>query len=170
MSNLVIGIFKDEEQAEEARLHLLTKEVERGLELEDAVVMKKTVDGKVKFRHLTRATATGAVVGAFWGAMLGLLFLNPVFLLGGLVMGLFVGGVYGALSHIGVDADFVKSEAESMNPGDSAVCVLTRNDAAKVVDEINKFDGGIVQTRLCTHTADAKHCSDRQRPPNPAGA
>jgi uncharacterized membrane protein len=164
MSNLVIGIFRDEEHAEEVRRHMLTEEVLQSREVEDAVVVKKTLAGKVKFRHMPRETATGAVVGAFWGAMIGLLSLNPVFLLGGLVIGLFVGGVYGAFSHIGLDADFVKTEAESMNPGNSAVCVLTRDGADRVMEEMGKFDGNVIQTRLCTHNADVKYCRERSHP------
>ncbi|MFZ2447829.1 MAG: DUF1269 domain-containing protein [Syntrophobacteraceae bacterium] len=170
MSNLVIGIFKDESQAEEARRRLLAKETGQALGIEDAVVMKKTSEGKVKFRHLTRETVRGAIMGAFWGAMLGLLLLNPVFLLGGLVIGFFIGLVSGALSHIGVDADFARSEAATMNAGDSAVFVLAKDNAEKVLEEIEKFNGNVVQTRLCTQLGDIRECSIHRGEAHPVGA
>ncbi len=131
--------------------------------------MKKTAEGKVKFRHLTREPIRGAFMGAFWGAMLGLLLLNPVFLLGGLVIGFFIGVVSGALSHIGVDADFARSEAATMNPGDSAVFVMARDNAEKVLEEIEKFNGNVVQTRLCTQMGDVRECSVMQKGAHPVG-
>lgn len=159
MDNLIISIFSDEMKAEEARGHLLLKEERELLDIEDAVIMKKTSEGKVIFRHLGRQTLSGALLGAFCGAIGGLLLLNPVFIVAGLTFGLIIGGVTGALSHLGVDTDFASKQAESMAPGSSALLVMTRTKADKVIEEIGDFNGNVVQNRICAQNNDERHCS-----------
>jgi len=159
MDNLVISVFADEAKAEEARGHLLARGRKTSLGIEDAVIMKKTGEGRVVFRHLGHQPFSGALVGAFWGALAGLLFLNPVFLLAGLVLGAIVGGVWGALSHIGVDTEFAVKQAEFMAPGSTAVLIMTRERTDRLLAEIGNFDGNILQNWLCTQKDDERHCA-----------
>lgn len=159
MDNLVISVFADEAKAEEARGHLLARGRKASLEIEDAVIMKKTGEGEVVFRHLGHQPLGGALVGAFWGALTGLLFLNPVFLLGGALLGAIVGGVWGALSHIGVDTEFAEKQAESMTPGSCAVLIMTKARTDSILKEIVGFEGNILQNRLCTQKDEERHCS-----------
>lgn len=159
MNNLVISIFKGEPRAEEARLHLLSRQRQGAVDLEDTVIVEKTGEGEIRFHHLTRQTTGGAIGGAFVGALLGILLLNPVFVLAGLAGGAVIGGVFGALSHIGIDRELVEKEIQSMDPGDSALCTLAREKPEKIFEEMRKFEDDIVQTRVCTQTADLKQCS-----------
>jgi uncharacterized membrane protein len=47
--------------------------------LEDAVVVVRDEQGRVKLRQLYNLTVAGAASGGFWGALIGLIFLNPLF-------------------------------------------------------------------------------------------
>ncbi len=162
-NNLVISIFENEAEAEEVRRHLLQKDQkEQSLDLVDAVVLKKTEKGKIRFAHMTRGTVGGALSGAFFGALFGLLLLNPVFIVGGLVAGFIIGAVVGG-SSLGVDRNFAEIETASMMPGDSAIAVLVRASAAKTLDEIGKHDGKAVRTKVCTQTGEVRQCSGWQK-------
>ncbi len=66
--------------------------------LEDAVVVEKKQDGKVKLHQMYNLTAHGAVGGGFWGVLIGLIFMNPLL---GFVVGAGAGAVAGALSDVG---------------------------------------------------------------------
>ena len=45
------------------------------------MVAVKDVNGRIKLNQLMNTTAAGAVSGAFWGTLIGLIFLNPLLLL-----------------------------------------------------------------------------------------
>ena len=109
MSDLVAIAFDDELKAEEVRLALLKMQREYLVDLDDAVVVVRDQEGKVKLRQLQNMTATGAVAGGFWGTLIGLIFLNPLF---GLAVGAAAGAISGALSDVGIDDDFMKSVIE----------------------------------------------------------
>ena len=59
----------------------------------------KQPDGRVKYNQLFHPTAAGAASGAFWGALIGMLFLMP---LPGAAIDAASGAIGGALSDIGI--------------------------------------------------------------------
>lgn len=148
MSVLVVSVFDDRYKGEEVRLSLLKKGSERVVDLEDAVVLVRTLSGKVKLHHVTHLTLGGAVTGGFLGSLLGVLMLNPVFAVFGLAAGTMVGAVSGSLSHAGVDEDFMQELAKHLKPGTSALCVLVRDNLDKVLQELKEFGGKVFQTSL----------------------
>lgn len=167
MKNLVISIFEDKSQAEMAREYLLAKDREGALNIESAVTMEKTHDGKVKFRHLGSFTLGGAISGAFLGVLIGIILLNPVFAFAGLVVGFIVGMVAGATTLIGIDEGFVESQTGALNPGNSALCIQNSEGAAySILKEIDNFRDKILQTRVCTQKGDVRQCSLWSRNPS----
>ena len=78
MSDLVFIAFPTEQKAEEVREKVLTMQKEYLIELADAVVVVKDAQGRVKLNQLMNTTAAGAVSGAMWGTLVGLIFLNPI--------------------------------------------------------------------------------------------
>src|SRR3954467_12345942 len=78
MSDLVFISFPTEEKAEEVRQKVLDLQKEYLIELEDAVVVVKTPDGKIKLNQLMNTTAAGALAGALWGTVVGTLFFMPI--------------------------------------------------------------------------------------------
>ena len=77
MSDLVFIAFPTEQKAEEVREKVLEMQKEYLIELGDAVVAVKDDKGRIKLNQLMNTTATGAVSGALWGTLIGLIFLNP---------------------------------------------------------------------------------------------
>ncbi len=155
MSDLVAIEYDDEYKAHEVRLTLLKLQQEYLIDLGDAVVAVKDANGKVKLHQAVNMTAGGAARGGLWGTLVGLLFLGPFFGVGTLA-GAAAGAVSGALTDIGINNDFMKKLGEGFKPGTSALFVLVRSATPdKVVEEIKKYGGTVLQTSLC-HETEAK--------------
>ena len=153
MSTLVVIDYENEVRAEEVRLALLKLHKEYLLDLADAVVVVRDNKGRVRLRQMYNLTAAGAVTGGFWGALIGLLFLNPLF---GMAIGAAAGAVSGALRDVGIDDNFMKSLGETLKPGTAALCVLIRQMTPdKVLAEIQQYGGTLIKTNLC-HENEAK--------------
>ena len=87
-----------------------------------------------------------------WGALVGLLFLNPLagFAIGG-ALGAGTGALSGSLSDYGIDDDFIKSLSETIPNDSSALFVLLRKfQPEKVLKELedSDFKGKVLRTSL----------------------
>lgn len=153
MSDLVVIGYDNPFQAEEVRLKLLKMQQDFLIDLEDAVVAVKDKDGKVKLNQVYKLTQAGAVGGGFWGALVGMLFLNPLL---GAAVGAGAGAISGALSDVGINDDFMKKIAANFTPGTSALFVLIRKATPdKVLAELQGTGGKLIQTSL-SHEDEAK--------------
>jgi uncharacterized membrane protein len=71
-------------------------------------------------------------------------------------MGAAAGAVSGALTDVGIDDQFMKDLAGTMQPGSSALFVLARKSTPdKVLEELQGSGGTILQTSL-SHDDEAK--------------
>jgi uncharacterized membrane protein len=148
----VIG-YDDPFKAEKVRLKLLKMQKEYLIDMEDAVVAVKDQQGKVKLHQAVNLTAAGAVSGGFWGSLIGLIFLNPLL---GLAVGAASGAVSGALTDVGLDDNFMKQLAATINPGSSVLFVLVRHATPdKVLQELQGSGGKVLKTSL-SHEDKAK--------------
>jgi uncharacterized membrane protein len=146
MSDLIVLTFKTETGAEEMRDELMRLQKEHLITLDDAAVVVRKKDGKPKVKQMTSLVGAGALGGAFWGMLIGLLFFAPWL---GLAIGAMTGAVAGGLTDIGVDDKFIKEVGEQIEPGDSALFLLVRESTPdKVMDELKKFDAKVYQTSL----------------------
>jgi uncharacterized membrane protein len=146
MSTLVVIGYNDLFKAEEVRLKLLKMQKDYLVDLEDAVVATKDQKGKVKLHQIYHLTGAGAVTGGFWGALIGLIFLNPLL---GMAVGAASGAVAGALSDVGLDDHFMKELANTMQPGTSVLFVLLRSlTEDKVLEELKGTGGKLLRTSL----------------------
>jgi uncharacterized membrane protein len=153
MSNLVVIGYDDPFKAEEVRLMLRKMQKDYLIDLEDAVVAVKNEKGKVKLHQSVNLTAAGAVGGGFWGALIGLIFLNPLL---GAAVGASAGAISGALTDVGINDKFMKDLAAMMKPGTSALFVLVRKATPdKVLDEVKGSGGKVLKTSL-SHDDEAK--------------
>jgi uncharacterized membrane protein len=117
------------------------------------VVVVRDAHGRVRLRQLYNLTASGALTGGFWGALMGLIFLNPLF---GFAIGAAAGAVSGALTDVGIDNNFMKSLGETLKTGTAALCILIRSMTPdKVVEELQQFGGTLIKTNL-NHEDEAK--------------
>jgi uncharacterized membrane protein len=153
MSNLVVIGYDDKFKAEEVRLMLLKMQKEYLIDLEDAVVAVKDDTGKIKLHQALNLTAAGAMSGGFWGALIGLIFLNPLL---GLAVGAAAGAVSGALADVGIDDKFMKQLAETLQSGSSVLFILVRRATPdKVLEELKGSGGKVLKTSL-SHDDEAK--------------
>jgi uncharacterized membrane protein len=153
MSELIVIGYDNPFQAEEVRTKLLKLQRDYLIDLGDAVVAIKGADGKVKLNQYYQLTQAGAIGGGFWGALVGMLFLNPLL---GAAVGAGAGAISGALSDVGINDDFMKSLAETFTPNTSALFILVRKVTPdKVMEELRGAGGKIIQTSL-SHDDEAK--------------
>jgi uncharacterized membrane protein len=146
MADLIIVAYDTEEKAEAARAKLLELQKEYLVELGDAVVVVRQPDGNVKLNQLVNTTAIGAATGGLWGALVGLLFLNPLI---GAAVGAGAGALSGHFQDIGIDDKFMKDAAAALTPGQAALCVLIRKVTAdKVLPAMAAFGGTVLRTNL----------------------
>src|SRR5216683_6592082 len=139
MADLVQITFPSEAKAEQVRQKLLDMQKEYLIELSDAVIAVKQPNGHVKLNQLFHPTAAGAVSGAFWGTLIGLIFLMP---LAGAVLGAASGTLGGYLTDVGIDDKWMKETAAAIQPGTAALFVLVRKVTADKVLEGLKGEGG----------------------------
>jgi uncharacterized membrane protein len=154
VSDLIAIAYPDINRAGQVLDSLKTMMTQRLIEIDDAVYVTKRGDGKIELHQSVNmpgvGAATGAAHGALWGTLIGLLFLQP---LAGAAIGAAVGGgtgyVAGKLSDYGIDDNFARSLSADMTPNSSALFVLVRRVTAdKVVPEVAKFGGHVLQTSL----------------------
>ncbi len=145
MSDLIVVGFKDEFKADEVMSELRRLQSEYLVDLEDAAVVVRNQEGKVKIKQAQELVAAGAVSGSYWGVLLSVLFFNPIFAL----VGAAAGALSGALTDIGIDDNFMRDLGSTIEPGTSAIFVLIRKSTPdRVLADLSKFEGKVLRTSL----------------------
>jgi len=156
MSDLIVIGFKGQDTADQVLNKLREMQKEYLVDLEDACVVVRDQNGKVRLKQAVNLTSAGALGGAAWGglfgSLVGLLFLNPlVGFISGAAFGAGAGALAAALTDYGIDDDFIKKVGESLEPGSSALFILVRRATLdKVLPELSPFGGQILKTSLST--------------------
>ena len=145
MANLIAIAYQDEATAREVLNTLARLQTEHSIELEDAVIVTRNQDGKVKLHQTSKTAAMGATGGALWGGLIGLIFLAPLL---GMAVGAAAGGATGALVDYGIDDKFMKELGTQLQPGGAAVIALVRRVTMDKVLEQIQIPGHIIQTSL----------------------
>ena len=146
MSELLVFAFDNETEASKMRDALGRLQKEHLISLEDAAVVIRRQDGKVKVKQSVSLVGAGAWGGAFWGMLIGLLFWAPWL---GLAIGAATGAIAGKFTDIGVDDKFIKEVGETIEPGNSALFLLVRDATPdKVLDRLQGFNPTVLQTSL----------------------
>jgi uncharacterized membrane protein len=144
ISDLVVIAFPSEAKAEEVRHKILDLQKDYLIELGDAVIAVKQPNGTVKLNQLIHTTAMGAVSGAFWGTLIGLIFLMP---LAGAAIGAASGALGGALTDVGINDAFMKEVAETLQSGNAALFLLIRKlTTDKVLADLKGVGGTVLRT------------------------
>jgi uncharacterized membrane protein len=153
MSDLIVFAFDTETGAIEMRDELISMQKQKLVELEDAAVVVRHQDGKVKVKQVQSLAGAGALGGAFWGMLIGLLFFMPWL---GLAVGAVTGAVAGGLSDVGVDDKFIKEVGNTIEPGHSALFLLVyKMTPDKVIKQLEHYNATVLQTSL-TEEEEAK--------------
>jgi uncharacterized membrane protein len=141
LSDLLVIEFPSEEKAESVREMLLAMQKEYLIELGDAVITVKEVSGRVKLNQLLQQVAQGAVSGVLWGSLIGLLFMMP---LAGAAIGAASGALGGKLADLGINDDFMRQVARTLQSGNAALFLLIRKMTTDKVLAALRGAGGTV--------------------------
>jgi uncharacterized membrane protein len=146
MSDLIVLAFDNETGAVEVRDKLVGMQKMKIIELADAAVVVRRQDGKVKVKQAVSLVGSGALGGAFWGMLIGLIFWMPWL---GMAMGALGGALGGKFTDIGVDDKFIKEVGNTIEPGHSALFLLVVSaNREKVAEELGAVKATVLQTSL----------------------
>lgn len=146
MENIIVAVFSSEGEAQEGARALRQLDVEGIITINEAAVIHKNENGKVKIRDNTAGapagtavgTATGTVVGALIGALGG-----PV---GAAVGGVVAGAVAGGAT-VGVSRDYLKDVSQTLKPGTTAVVAdILEGDPIPVDARMNQLGGTVLRS------------------------
>ncbi|RWR05027.1 DUF1269 domain-containing protein [Sinirhodobacter populi] len=154
MSEFIVVAFDDITMADTVLARLKRLQKEYLVDLEDAVVAVREADGKVDLKQSVNLVGLGAassgLSGAFFGGLIGLLFLNP---LAGMAIGAAVGAgsgaLAGSLSDYGIDDNLIREISGTIKPETSALFLLVRKaQPEKVLSELSQFKGKVIRSSL----------------------
>lgn len=137
MATMTVWKFPTAEGAEYAAETLKNLQEKELIKVHDAAIVSFPEGAKKpKTRQLSGLAAAGALGGAFWGMLFGLIFFVPLL---GMAVGAGIGALTGSLTDVGIDDDFIRKMRAEIQPGTSALFVLS-SDA--VVDKVKEaFEG-----------------------------
>ena len=148
MSELIVIGYDTEAEADAARTELFGMAKEYLVDVADAVVARADDNGKIKLNQMVNLWTMGASGGAFWGLLIGFLFMNPLL---GLAVGAGAGALGGALSDYGINDNFMKEVAEVLQPGQAALFMMVRQHVSdRVIERLGEKGGRIIRTNLDT--------------------
>jgi uncharacterized membrane protein len=146
MSNLIAMSFKDEQSAGLFLGELGELQKQQLIKLDDAATVVRNRDGKAKIKQARGLVGEGALGGAFWGMLIGLLFFVPIL---GMGLGAALGALAGKGADYGIDDSFIKDVSAKIQPGTSAIFMLVHDaEPDKVIGQLKKFNGEIIHTSL----------------------
>lgn len=146
MSNLIVLVFDEQDEAAKVRKTLGSVQHTGRLNLDDSAVVEKDAGGKIHVKNeLDRGVKIGAVGGGFIGLLIGGLF----FPLAGLLLGVVGGGLIGAATDMGISRKFVKEVSDELQPGSSALFVIVRDaDPSLALAALREYEGKVYHTTL----------------------
>jgi uncharacterized membrane protein len=144
LSDLLVIEFSSEEKAEGVREILFAMQKEYLIELGDAVVAVKDANGRIKLNQLFQPIAQGTVSGMFWSSLIGLLFMTPV---AGAAIGAASGALGGQLADLGINDEFVRRAARTLQSGNAALFLLIRKMTTdKVLAALRRADRTVIRS------------------------
>lgn len=133
MSELVVVNFDDKYKADEVLLELLKLEQEHLADLEDAVVVTKNTQGKIRVKPYHDLVKPGDLSNELWGGIISATFFHRSLILKESVF----------------DGNFLTEVEESLKPNSSSLFILIKNaNLEQVIAELHRFEGTLIKTTL----------------------
>ena len=147
MNTLTVFKFDTPEGAQEMLNNVYKMQNEELITVVDAATVSWPEGKKApKTKQAVNLTGAGAMDGAFWGMLFGLLFFIPWF---GMAAGAAMGALSGHFADYGIDDAFIKRVRDEVEPGTSALFLMTTNAVVdRVVEELKNMDFELVSTNL----------------------
>lgn len=139
--------FSEPDGAENALSQIRSLQKEHLIKVHDAAIVSWPRGKKSpKTRQLVDLVTIGAMGGMFWGLLLGVIFLTPLF---GMAIGAAFGALGGAFKDYGIDDDFIKRVRSAVTEGTSALFLMT-SDAVmdRVSERMKNLKFEIIATNL----------------------
>lgn len=136
--------FDEPLKAQELLIAALRLQKKGSIIIDDAAIVTNE-DGRVRI-HQTKDmnTGQGAATGGWFGALAGLLFLQPLI---GAALGAAIGGLWAKLRDIGIDDDQMRAMGESLHAGEGALFLLLQDAyPTHLARELQRFDGSILHS------------------------
>lgn len=154
MSELVVLAFDREDGASRMLGEISSLQRQELIKLDDAAVVVRKLNGRVKVKQAQSLVGAGALGGAFWGMLIGLLFLAPFL---GAAIGALGGALGGKMTDIGIDDKFIRQIGSTIEPGNSALFMLVRSAVTeRVLKQIQDFPGATVLRTSLSEEQEAK--------------
>ncbi len=153
MAAVTVLKFSEPDGAEKALSQIQALQKEHLIKLLDAAIVSWPHGKKSpKTRQLIDLVTVGAMGGMFWGLLLGVIFLTPLF---GMAIGAAFGAMGGAFRDYGIDDDFIKRVRSAVTEGTSALFLMT-SDAVidRVSERMKSFKFEILATNLTKEQED----------------
>ena len=146
MSELIVFAFDTTDGANNMVQGVKQLQKQQLLTLADAAIVVRKDDGKPKVKQLNSLVGAGALGGAFWGMLIGLLFFAPWL---GMAIGAVSGAIAGKFSDIGIDDDFIKEVGATVQPGHSALFLLVTDATPdKAIAALKEYHPTVLRTSL----------------------
>jgi uncharacterized membrane protein len=132
MATLTVFRFENENGADQAVLAIEKLRKRALVQIPDTATVTWRVGRKPKTKHLSHLAGRGALDGAFWGTLFGMIFFEPFF---SMAIGEAVDAVSAKFKEYGINEDFIKSVRERVTEGTSAVFFLSGDGVLnKIID------------------------------------
>jgi len=147
MNTLTVLKFSTPEGAQELLNKIYEMQNQELITVIDAATVSWPEGKKTpKTKQAVNLTGAGAMDGAFWGMLFGLLFFVPLF---GMAVGASMGALTGRFADYGIDDNFIKRIRKEVEPGTSALFLMTANAVVdRVVEELKGREFELVSTNL----------------------
>jgi uncharacterized membrane protein len=133
VATLTVWKFDDPAAAERVERVLIDLQEQKLIDIHDAAVVSWPMERKrPKTRQLHNIKGAATLEGSFWGLLFGLLFFVPLF---GVAVGAAMGLLTGSLTDVGIDDDFIDAVRSEVQPGTSALFVLSSQAVTDKVRE-----------------------------------
>lgn len=141
--HLLVIAFDSSLKSREAFLAFQRLQVEKVLQVRDAVFIEKDAAGKVAvIETLDPQPAATAAGGGFWGALVGTLVAGPIGTLVGAAATAGLGALAAKLIDLGIPDATVKEVEEATPPGSSALALLVADVNEDGLErELSRFSG-----------------------------
>lgn len=133
MSELVVVSFDDKYKADEVLLELLKLEQEYLVDLEDAVVITKNAQGKIRVKPYHDLVKPGDLSNELWGGIISATFFHRSL----------------TIKESVFDSSFLTEVEESLKPNSSSLFVLVKYaNPEKIIAEFHRFQGKLMRTTV----------------------
>ncbi|GAB4135959.1 MAG: DUF1269 domain-containing protein [Cyanobacteria bacterium J069] len=134
MSELIVAVFDQKLAADQALLDLLGREQSHLTDFEDAVVVVKNADGKIRVKaYHDLLEPVGELSNDLWGGIVSSVVFHRSL----------------AIAHEVFNPDFLNQVEDALQPGSSALLVLVHPEAsARIVEELSELSSVIIKTPL----------------------